>query len=103
MPSGLKATEVTVLEWPERVRKREPEEASQSLMELSQLAEARDLPSGLKATEVTGREWPTCRTTSGSPLAGRRTTLVPTPAARTISATKPRRLLVPIFMRTLAK
>ena len=58
MPSGLKATEVTELEWPERVRRREPEAASQSLMDLSELEEARDLPSGLKATEVTEEEWP---------------------------------------------
>ena len=51
-PSGLKATLVTPLVWPVRVRRSCPVATSQTVMIPSKLPEASRRPSGLKATAM---------------------------------------------------
>ena len=58
LPSGLKLTELTELEWPDNVLVSAKVSRFHSFIVLSWLPEDRGLPSGLKLTERTELEWP---------------------------------------------
>src|SRR5207253_1292979 len=76
LPSGLKATLVTALVWPLRVRASWPVAASHTFTVWSHEPLARRLPSGLKATLVTALVWP-LRVRTSWPVAASHTLTVP--------------------------
>jgi hypothetical protein len=76
VPSGLKATQLTVDVCPQSVRASLPVAASQTLTIFSRLPTlARRLPSGLKATLWTEPAWP-LRVRASPPLAASQTLTV---------------------------
>src|SRR5262245_26723540 len=80
LPSGLQATLLTPISWPETDWSSLPLSASQSFVVLSALAEAMRLPSGLQATLLTANSWPE-NDWSNLPLSASQSFIVPSQLA----------------------